>query len=437
MKIEFWKTTDIKPYEANPRLNDDAVDAVAASIREFGFRQPVVVDEAGVIVVGHTRWKAAKQLGLEKVPVHVAKDMTPAQIKAYRIADNQTNTLADWDFDLLPVELAGLQEMDFDLNLLGFDPDELARLLDPDLQDGLTDPDEVPEPPDEAVTQPGDLWILGNHRLLCGDSANSEHVDRLLDGVVIHLVNSDPPYNVRVEPRSNNAIAAGNSSFSATNKHHQKFDLKRHPGKAKATHRKMRAKDRQLTNDFVSDEEFDRLLAAWFGNMARVLELVDEIAWSHKPDAVGAAGHIEVYPNSRNVIPGKVVFTVDFRSPNLAVIEDMEKRLKEGAKKICDEMGLGIEFEKTGGFDPVTFDEKCVTAIRDAAERLGYSHRNIISGAGHDACWINRVAPTAMVMCPCVDGLSHNEAEEISKEWAAAGADVLMHAVVETAEIVE
>ena len=171
--------------------------------------------------------------------------------------------------------------------------------------------------------------------------------------------------------------------------------------------------------------------------MAKVLQLVDEIAWSHKPDAVGAAGHIEVYPNSRNVIPGKVVFTVDFRSPNLAVIEDMEKRLKEGAKKICDEMGLGIEFEKTGGFDPVTFDEKCVTAIREAAERLGYSHRNIISGAGHDACWINRVAPTAMVMCPCVDGLSHNEAEEISKEWAAAGADVLMHAVVETAEIVE
>ena len=171
--------------------------------------------------------------------------------------------------------------------------------------------------------------------------------------------------------------------------------------------------------------------------MAKVLQLVDEIAWSHKPDAVGAAGHIDVYPNSRNVIPGKVVFTVDFRSPNLAVIEDMEKRLKEGAKKICDEMGLGIAFEKTGGFDPVTFDEKCVTAIRDAAERLGYSHRNIISGAGHDACWINRVAPTAMVMCPCVDGLSHNEAEEISREWAAAGANVLMHAVVETAEIVE
>ena len=171
--------------------------------------------------------------------------------------------------------------------------------------------------------------------------------------------------------------------------------------------------------------------------MARILELVDEIAWSHKPDAVGAAGHIDVYPNSRNVIPGKVVFTVDFRSPNLEVIQDMEKRLAEGANKICDEMGLGLELEKVGGFDPVTFDENCVTAIRDAAERLGYSHRNIISGAGHDACWINRVAPTAMVMCPCVDGLSHNEAEEISKEWATAGAEVLFHAVVETAEIVE
>ena len=171
--------------------------------------------------------------------------------------------------------------------------------------------------------------------------------------------------------------------------------------------------------------------------MARVLEKVEEIALSHAPDAVGAAGHIDVYPNSRNVIPGKVVFTVDFRSPDLSVIEDMVARLKTDAQAICDEMGMEIEFENVGGFDPVAFDETCVGAIRSAAERLGYSHRNIISGAGHDACWINQVAPTAMVMCPCVDGLSHNEAEEISKDWAAAGADVLLHAVVETAEIVE
>jgi N-carbamoyl-L-amino-acid hydrolase len=171
--------------------------------------------------------------------------------------------------------------------------------------------------------------------------------------------------------------------------------------------------------------------------MARVLELVEEIAWSHAPNAVGAAGHIEVYPNSRNVIPGKVVFTVDFRSPDLAVIEDMERQLRAGAAKICEGMGLEVAFEKVGGFDPVAFDEGCVDRVRRAADRLGYTHRNIISGAGHDACWISRVAPTAMVMCPCVGGLSHNEAEEISKDWAAAGANVLFHAVVETAEIVE
>ena len=169
--------------------------------------------------------------------------------------------------------------------------------------------------------------------------------------------------------------------------------------------------------------------------MSRILENVDEIALSHAPHAVGAAGHIDVYPNSRNVIPGKVVFTVDLRSPELAVIDDMEQRLRSGAKKICDDMGLEVSFEKVGGFDPVTFDEKCVSSIRNAAERMGYSHMNIISGAGHDACWINGVAPSAMVMCPCVDGLSHNEAEDISKEWAVAGADVLMHAVIETAEI--
>lgn len=169
--------------------------------------------------------------------------------------------------------------------------------------------------------------------------------------------------------------------------------------------------------------------------MARITELVHTIAMAHQPSAVGAVGHCDVYPNSRNVIPGKVVFTVDFRSPDLATLNAMKAELEEKAPLIAKELGLGIEIEEAGHFDPVTFDEGCVTAVRNAAERLGYSHRNIISGAGHDACWVNRVAPTAMVMCPCVDGLSHNEDEEISKEWAAAGADVLLHAVLETAVI--
>ena len=171
--------------------------------------------------------------------------------------------------------------------------------------------------------------------------------------------------------------------------------------------------------------------------MAKITSLVHEIAMSHQPDAVGAVGHCDVYPNSRNIIPGKVVFTIDFRSPSFDTQDDMERRLHEGAKEICNNLDLELEIEKVGHFDPVTFDEGCVSTIRKAAERLGYSHRDIISGAGHDACWINKVAPTAMVMCPCVDGLSHNEAEDISQDWAVAGSNVLFHAVLETAEIVD
>ncbi|MGX5801019.1 Zn-dependent hydrolase [Bradyrhizobium sp. Arg314] len=171
--------------------------------------------------------------------------------------------------------------------------------------------------------------------------------------------------------------------------------------------------------------------------MARVIELVHEIAMDYQPDAVGAVGHMQAYPNSRNIIAGRTVFTIDIRSPEKDVLDAMDGRIREGIDTICDALDIKYEVEQVGHFDPVTFDKNCVKAIRDAAERLGYSHRNIVSGAGHDACWINRVAPTAMVMCPCVDGLSHNEAEEITREWAAAGADVLFHAVVETAGIVE
>ena len=143
------------------------------------------------------------------MPVHVAKDLTPEQIRAYRIADNKTAELAEWNYELLPIELSALQGMDFDLDLLGFSKDELAKLLDPGVQEGLTDPDEIPEPPDEAITKPGDLWILGNHRLLCGDSSKPEDVDRLLGGQKIQLVNTDPPYNVAVAPRTNNAWPPG------------------------------------------------------------------------------------------------------------------------------------------------------------------------------------------------------------------------------------
>lgn len=271
MKVELWPISRVKPYDNNPRVNDPGVDAVAASIGEFGFRQPIVVEEDSVIIVGHTRYKAALKLGMDKVPVHVAQGLTPAQVKAYRIADNQTATLSAWDSDKLALELMDLQKLDFDLGLTGFSADDLVSLMNPGAGDGLTDSDAIPEPPDQATTQSGDLCLLGSHRLLCGDSSNSGDVDRLLAGATIQLVNTDPPYNVKVEPRSNNAIAAGLSSFQGTT-HHQKLDVVRHPNKAKPTGKKLRAKDRPLINDFVPDQEFDRLLGAWFGNMARVLE---------------------------------------------------------------------------------------------------------------------------------------------------------------------
>jgi hypothetical protein len=159
MQIELWPLDRITPHDKNPRLNDDAVDAVARSIREFGFRQPIVVDEDGVVIIGHTRLKAAKQLGLGEVPVHVARGLSPEKIKALRIADNKTAEIAEWNLELLPIELAELQGMDFDLGLLGFDQVELAKLLDPGVQEGLCNPDEIPAPPDEAITRPGIAFL--------------------------------------------------------------------------------------------------------------------------------------------------------------------------------------------------------------------------------------------------------------------------------------
>ncbi len=170
--------------------------------------------------------------------------------------------------------------------------------------------------------------------------------------------------------------------------------------------------------------------------MARVVERVHQIAMGHQPGAVGTVGQMNVFPNSRNVIPGRVVFTVDIRSPDQGKLDAMRGEVERAVAAVAAELGLGFAIEAVGHFDPVTFDAGLVSVVRGAAERLGYSHMDIISGAGHDACWINRVAPTVMVMCPCVGGLSHNEAEEISPDWAAAGTDVLLHAVLDVAGVV-
>lgn len=171
--------------------------------------------------------------------------------------------------------------------------------------------------------------------------------------------------------------------------------------------------------------------------MARIFEMVQRVAMDNQPGCVGGVGQVKFSPNSRNVLPGSVVFTVDIRSPDQAKLDGMRKTIESEAARIAKELGVACSVEAVGHFDPVTFDPTLVGRIRAAAEKLGYSHMNVVSGAGHDACWAAKVAPSTMVMCPCVDGLSHNEAEDISKEWAEAGANVLFHAVLETAGIVE
>jgi DNA modification methylase len=210
--VEQRPPSELIPYERNPRLNDAGVEAVMASIREFGFRQPIVVDPQGVIIVGHTRHKAAVKLGLESVPVHVAEGLTEAQVKAYRIADNKVATFSSWDDDKLTAELMELSEAGVDLDITGFSADELASYLDSPPAEGLTDPDAVPEAP-PAITQPGDLWLLGEHRLFCGDSTKAEDVARLMNGTMADMLLSDPPYGVSYVGKTADALTVENDSL--------------------------------------------------------------------------------------------------------------------------------------------------------------------------------------------------------------------------------
>ncbi len=256
------------PDPANARSHgEENLDAITASLRRFGQAEPLVIQKGtGRIIAGHGRLMAMRQLGWPDADV-VDLDVDDMTATARGIASNMTAELAAWDEPVLAKLLEQLRDAGA-IEGVGFDDIDIDELLS-DVGD-VTE-DEVPLPPDDPVTQPGDLWVLGNHRLLCGNSGTPADLDRLLAGARIHLVNTDPPYNVKVEPRSNNAIAAGLSSFQGTT-HHQSLDVARDPGKSKGTTAKMRPKDRPLANDFVSDQEFDALLDAWFGNITRVLE---------------------------------------------------------------------------------------------------------------------------------------------------------------------
>lgn len=222
MKIVEKKVDALKPYEQNPRINDNAVESVAASIREFGFKVPIVIDKDNVIVAGHTRHKAAKLLGLEKVPCIVADDLTPEQIKAFRLADNKVGELATWDTKLEFLELSELDKIGFDMSVYGFDP-----IQNTDRGEIVEDAAPEPDTTNPAITKRGDIWQLGRHRLICGDSTKTATIKKLTAGAAVDMILTDPPYNVdygakndmlnRADKGNRNARAIENDKMSDSN----------------------------------------------------------------------------------------------------------------------------------------------------------------------------------------------------------------------------
>ena len=213
-KVERRAVADLIPYARNARTHSDAqVAQIAASVKEWGWTSPILIDEAGSIIAGHGRVMAARKLGLTDVPVMVATGWSEAQKKAYVLADNQLALNAGWDIELLKVEVGDLNLEGFDLSLIGFDDKLLADLL-AEPNDGLTDPDEVPEPPAEPVTVLGDVWVLGNHRLMCGDSTSIAELEKLAAGQRVDMWLTDPPYNVAYEGKTKAALTIQNDSMN-------------------------------------------------------------------------------------------------------------------------------------------------------------------------------------------------------------------------------
>tara|TARA_A100001011_G_scaffold305777_1_gene320474 strand:- start:1847 stop:3100 length:1254 start_codon:yes stop_codon:yes gene_type:complete len=201
MKITDVKIQNIKPYHDNPRVNNDAIDVVKKSLEEFGFQQPLVLDKDNVIIVGHTRYAAATQLAYETVPCFIADNLTEEKIKAYRIMDNKSAEYASWNYGLLTKEITDLLELDYNIELTGFTDEELADLgldinLDDFKEEGLTDEDATPEIVQDPITKLGDVWILGNHRLICGDSTSIDTIDKLMQTTKADLIFTDPPYGM-------------------------------------------------------------------------------------------------------------------------------------------------------------------------------------------------------------------------------------------------
>jgi len=209
-QIESLPVSDLIPYARNSRTHsDEQVTQIAASIREFGFTNPVLIDSNGTIIAGHGRVMAAKKVGLAEVPCLRLEHLSPSQIRAYVIADNKLALNAGWDDEMLKAELLTLQEEGFNTDLTGFSDDELNALLNSEIIEGQTDPDEIPEPPVEPITKLGDIWVLGNHRLMCGDSTSIDNAKRLMGDELAELLITDPPYNVDMTAKNEMLQKAG------------------------------------------------------------------------------------------------------------------------------------------------------------------------------------------------------------------------------------
>jgi len=217
MDIEKLSIDDLLPYAKNSRTHsNEQVAQIAASIKEFGFNNPVLIDREGTIIAGHGRVMAARKLGLAEVPTIRLGHLNENQRKAYVIADNRLALNAGWDTEMLALELTDLKNEDFDLSLLGFDDDELAKLLQPETVEGLTDPDSVPDVPEDAKTKLGDIYILGNHRLMCGDATSQTDMEKLCGEQLVDMWITDPPYNVAYEGKTKDAMTIQNDSMGDT-----------------------------------------------------------------------------------------------------------------------------------------------------------------------------------------------------------------------------
>lgn len=315
MEIVRVPIDSLVPDPENARFHpEENLEAIRRSIARFGQVSPLVVhNESSIVVSGNGTLEAMRRLGMTECDV-VVYEGSQDEARALAIVMNRSAETSTWDEKRLSQTLSELKAQGFTgMDSLGFDP----RLLDAaiagfgtrlvqfeaSLMEKGVDEDQVPEPPDTPTTKRGDIWILGPHRLMCGDSCLPEDLDRLLDGATIQLLNTDPPYNVNVEPRSNNALAAGASHALPLLKegkqvdfHQQRFDMGRN-GKPKKTSQKMRAKDRPLKNDFMTDADFDKKLLAWFGNAARVMDVGRSFYvwggyanWTNYPPALKASG---------------------------------------------------------------------------------------------------------------------------------------------------